>query len=439
MTPVKKKRIFWWLHPGWTLGLATIPFCVAAAWISDDVYVSIWRTEKFFSSSELVGSVFLIILFAAGTRIQTAFFPTRPAHIGTDLKSAYPLIRFFFVISTLLTLIGYLILAYSAHRNGVGFSTLMGILKGQQGVFYEAKALSETIPGLSTATQFGMAMCILGTCLLIIRKDMIVLGLLLLVVFFAFVRGLIRSERLAVIELLIPVILIVLYHIPFKTKSLRLQALWEKGLSQFPLWAGCFIYLFFTGSEYFRSWSSAYSQSGDSLLSFGFYRLCGYYVTALNNGVLLLEETRGIVFPFFSLQWLWKFPGLDTLWEKYRLINLPSSVELLMQHQEANPEFNNLSGIFAYVSDFGWIITGILSVLSGFFCMALYRSFIYRNLFGLLLYPVFYIGFLEMTRIHYLTTTRAFPSLFFLTGTLFLLGLAKSKETKVRPENGKTS
>ncbi len=252
---------------------------------------------------------------------------------------------------------------------------------------------------------------------------------LLLVLMIAWVRSKLWSERLAVLELLIPAVVLTLRLCRSENWNI-----WRRFLTAAaPIAGPPLLFLFFSISEYSRSWSGFYSETQDSFLLFSFMRLTGYYATALNNGAASVEILHHYNIPFHSLDWFWRFP-LVKAWMPYESIanSEPWNDYGNMLMKVANPEFNNPSGIFVVRLDYGytgglfaWFALGIISML-------LYRSFVKGNLSGLLLYPFFFIGLLESPRILYWSLSRCFPTwalLFFV----LLLALFTSQVVRRRP------
>src|SRR5439155_24542409 len=86
----------------------------------------------------------------------------------------------------------------------------------------------------------------------------------------------------------------------------------------------------------------------------------------------------------------------------------------------ANPEFTNPSGIFPYFLDFG-SAAYLFWVGCGAFAGFAYQAFRWQRLAGLLCYPFVFVGLLELSRVPYLTTSRALPTCGFLIISYVLL------------------
>jgi len=93
---------------------------------------------------------------------------------------------------------------------------------------------------------------------------------------------------------------------------------------------------------------------------------------------------------------------------------------------QANPALNSVGGVAGPFIDYGDVGGTIYFFLVGLFLGHLYRLFAAGRLFGLLLYPVFFIGLLELPRYLYWAQGRSSPA--FLV--LFLIGLVASARAR---------
>ena len=191
-----------------------------------------------------------------------------------------------------------------------------------------------------------------------------------------------------------------------------------------PIAAGGLFLAMFGIFEYFRSWSSYYAGGSQSFWEFVTYRLAGYYVTALNNGALMVSRIDPVGAPFGTLHFLWRFPLVSSVvqsaYPNLRLDNIDFDPYMQILDREANQEFNNQSALFPPIVDFGlpgallfWLAVGLL-------CGLLYRWFLDGKAAGLMLYPIFFIGITETTRIMYWGEGRAVIAYFILVPLAWL-------------------
>ena len=243
----------------------------------------------------------------------------------------------------------------------------------------------------------------------------VVLGL------FTLFRVYVWTERLALIELLVP------FGLAFgRWTSTRAGTGWALARSVGPYAAIPMVILLFGASEYFRSWSSDTYQGKMDFWEFAIGRFASYYYTSLNNGAGLLANMPWPTWTFeFTLEWLHRAPfGAGKPFSDAVGYTGPQFDWYLSTYQDE--EFNSPSGIFGPLSDLG-IYGGLgymlaIGLVSGL-CFRAYRE---GRLVGVLFYPIFFITFMEIYRYPYLGVPRAF------TWTLGI-GLALLLAATVKP------
>jgi hypothetical protein len=337
-----------------------------------------------------------------------------------------------FEVSLALTLFGMVAWFAVAIKRGLSPSYVVSFLQQESGASAVLRRnFFRPIPGITTSTQFAMAAVTLGACAYIIFRRRMLAYAVLLVVFLDAVRSFLLSERLALVEVAVPLVVIWIHLISSRTKVSQIKRL---VLSIAPVLGIGTLYIFFTVSEAFRSWTF-YSKEGGSLLSFGATRLLGYYSTALNNSALLLKTLDRSNVPYPTLEWLWKMPFVGDLWgTNAKLITAQYATVLKVA---GNPEFNNGGGLLAPIFDYGVTFGLLYSCILGFAIATVYRSFQRCEVLGLFLYPIIFVGLLEFSRIMYFTASRAFPSLVLLGFAVVIsssrVSVAHRKATR-RPE-----
>ena len=208
-------------------------------------------------------------------------------------------------------------------------------------------------------------------------------------------RAWLNSERLAAIELVLPFALV---------RYAGIQNRKSVALVFAPLFGVVAVYFLFSVGEYFRSWQF-YRAFGGTFVEFSWARLVGYYATALNNGAAAITRLPPNVWPLRTFPFLFKLP----FWNALGLPNpLESDQWMTFLALYANPEFNNPSGIFSPVSDFGLVLGIGTWALMGVIAGSLFRAYYRWKLVGLILYPAFYIGIAEVLRIFYWGLDRTF-------------------------------
>ena len=238
--------------------------------------------------------------------------------------------------------------------------------------------------------------------------------LMITVVISCVLRAWLWSERLALVELMVPAA--VAKYAAVKNSR---NGLSSRLLSLAPLVGLTVMFVLFAAGEYFRSWQYYKAYLPYSFLEFSWTQFLGYYATALGNGALFYTLNEPNYTPLMTALWFYKFP----LWSWLSLAVDSAAYnpsEVLGVY--LNPEFNNLSGVFMPIVDFG-VVLGIacwlvLGMLSG----ALYRSFATGQIFGLMLYPAWFVGISEILRIFYWGESRFTPVVIFAVLLILYLG-----------------
>ena len=408
----------WWLHPGVVFGSAGVFLAFAAYLIPEATYRDFWRTPKFFDQGALGVTLACVAVFAFGAFLGQAFLSRSVPRRDAAAAEAQPwgLLAKLFQVSFYLCLLGYALWIGLAIQRGMTIGTALDIVLGEKGAMYDARfTYLPTVGGVTTLTQFGTAAVIFGAILgfqqgwkEVRAKIGIVLGL-------AVLRAVLNSERFALIELVVPFAACCLALRPQAGKFARLI------LNLAPPFGIAALFFLFTGFEYFRSWTNYYAGRDLSLWEFGATRLLGYYVTSFNNGAYFLSRLNPLNAPYFTLHFLWGFPLSSPIIKRLFPDPLLDSTDKWFYfpflESDANVEFNNADGMLFPAMDFGVVGGLIYWLLIGILCGLIYALYQRRELTGLLLYPVLYLGLLEIPLALYWGEGRAFPSLCLLALT----------------------
>lgn len=429
-------RALWWMHPRFALLYLSVPLLFFAYLMPENSYLSLYGTEKYIDLNFLLISLLVYTGFVAGS-----FFRFRA---GTESQEGDTVRYCSWVVWPLfaLTLTGYLVWFTSATINAGDPSALLDVFTGSFSVsngggdsYYIKQDLFQTIPGITTLTQLGILYVTVEALLWVNRVSnrRVVLARFAPLLVFTLVRALLISERLALMEIAIPLGVVLL--------SRARWTMVRRSLVHFaPVLGGAGVFALFAAGEYFRSWSSHYQYYyNGTYLNFALERFLGYYATALNNAAV--HYYYGQVQPLSnSLDSLFKFPVLGGYVHSAYLTSLSShelSNEKLLTTY-ANIEFNNVSMVGLLLNDFTVFLAPLAAFVIGMVSVSIYTSFIQGRMLGLLLYPSWFIGLLEMSRIYYWPAGRYFPVLAFLAISFVMFRLFKSpaKGNRTRPAGG---
>lgn len=420
MVSPRKIRQLWWLNPAWVGGAMGVLVSLAAFAVPDWMYRFYWRTPKFFYETQLWLALACTACFVAGAVLGQ--WRRRTCGAEQNLPALWSTLPWravyrVFYLCFWLSIAGYIAWAAVAASRGASLLLALDVLRGEKGASYAMKEVYlVTVSGVTTLTQFGIAALLLGVWIGIAKGWRAVRIPLAVLAGLTVARALFNSERLAIIELAIPFsVLMLRLHVlesPVYTRARHLS------LQFLPLFAAGGLISIFGASEYFRSWSTFYSGEGTGFWQFVVLRLTGYYVTALNNGAVLISQLGTQAAPFFTLHFLWRFPFFSNLalaiFPQVQLEDTTIDPYMTILNRAANPEFNNGSGLLLPIADYG--LAGAFSfwVIAGFLCGFAYRAFLRMHPAGLLFYPVLFTGVVEIARILYWGEGRIVTAYFVL-------------------------
>lgn len=415
------ERPLWCLNPLWILCGFHLPIALASAILPAVSYELLWGVPKYFSGHILLLTLMSCVCLAVGYWMGMLRINKKSTNVQGWSADTAGALETLFKISLCLTVIGYILFLISAYHRGFSAAMFVQLIQGQRGTATALKnEYFKPSAGVTSLTQFGMAAGVIGVMVARLKGWRRVRNWMILLVTLAFCRAIFVSERLALLEVLLPLASLALRLFTREINHHRWKRIFVRIT---PAAAPCCLYVFFAVSEYFRSWANYYVSGSASFWEFAFGRLSGYYLTSMNNAAYLLNAWNfPSHLPFFTCSWIWHFPILSSV-----ITDISYGANARTEYFDAllttglSAEFNNPGGMLAPQTDFGlagglifWIVCGfLLGKLYGWFCRGQFA--------GLLLYPFAVLSLLELPRILYWTTGRAFPSIVFLLATVFLI------------------
>lgn len=401
-TPVLDVRWPWWLHPAWALVLMVGTTAVVSVTLPPQFY-RIWGTTKFLDSTlsaQLILGILLVFIGilianyrnARGGHVKIVFAPSQLAH----LRKAYWVILG-------LTLLGYVFWCAVAITEGVRVSDLLAVVQRDAGAIGQLKANSRPIGGLTTLTQLGPVAVILG----FVRRRLGVGGRSYwVVVALSIVRATFYAERLALLEVLLPLVLVA-------TITMNERSRWRPLAQVIPLLLGPLVWVVFAISEYSRSWIYYQQVVSMPFNQWVTSRLLGYYTTSYNNSALFSNAWRQVYEPpYMSIQAFWNAPGVDFFFDRPSIFGLePNEWWSALLQAKSNPEFNNTGSFLVAYAEMGWVVASLFWLLIGCILGLLFSSITRGSFIGLVAYCSVFIGILELPRFIYWTQGRAVPIL----------------------------
>jgi hypothetical protein len=399
---------YWWMHPGATIVLALLPGIVLCALLSPSYFIAQFGTPKFVRTSEVVLVVAMTLAFVAGTVVATSLVGSRkapePDAATSDVLAAR--LRKAATVLFWMTVAGYVIWLLVGISRGLRPPDVVQVLTG--GGTKATKQFLAPVAGATTFTQFGP----LAVVAIMLAHRMEAsptsrrrLGVLIVL---ALIRAVIYAERIALIEILLPMAIVAFaYPLVAGPRRARLVLL--------PLWVPIALLVFFGSFEYLRSYSSqSYrnAYAGRSYADFTTTRLGAYFATAINNGALLTSvDRRTHDVPYYTIRGFWDFPVVSRLLP-YREVSgdeVRSTFSTTLKAR-GNPEFNNPSAMMTTVFDLGKGVSVVFWFGLGTALGWCYAQFRRRDIRGLVIYPVLFLGLLEAGLVLYWAQGRAVPT-----------------------------
>lgn len=418
----------WWLSPTGSVTVI-IPATLYLAWhFNNQTYVNQWRTPKVLTTATVLMSLVGIAVFMIAALLPQFAEWKKLARPWPNFSQArYESLAVCAKWCFRATLFGYVVLFGAAFARGIRPTMFIDAFTGS-GTNDAFKTYFAPITGVTTLTQVGIAYVVLAT-ILVVRYPVPYIRLqLATVIGLGLFRAFFVSERLAIIELVFPIVAL-LAMIGAGSLIKRTRLLWRLApLILVP--AAMAMFAFF---EYFRSWTVYYAaQPNDGFVNFALERFAGYYVTAYNNGQLALDYQPPDAVPYNSIAFIWQAPGISQIGLYERLNNGPPVdwFGILVAH--GNEELNNVGGIQEPFVDFGQVGGYIFFACVGLLLGWLYWAFKNGSPMAVLVYPPMVTGLYEMPRYLYWTQGRFTPALVALVVSGYVVG--KKPEVDLREQ-----
>lgn len=399
----------WWLHPAWPAGIFVAILPIAAATPIEDSF-QIWNVPRYIDTELAIIGMLSGLAFICGAVFAGGFRHQARVRIVLSPRVVRRLHRLaigMFVVA----LCGYVAWFGLSFLRGATLADFQNVLSFRDGAVGGLKRVSPPVAGVTTLTQVGV---VAVSIMMFLRRARVKtytpqLGLLFALALF---RSFFYGERLALIEVALPLILMVIVvdggRVQRTGKVLRFLRIPKTivPLLMLPaLWA---IFAIF---EYSRSWLYYRDVVNSSFAEYVSTRLLGYYTTTINNGALYHEllSTQHHD-PYFSFAFIWDAPVVGSLlgspdilgaapreWWSGTLTNL------------ANPEFNNEGTFLVTDADLGTPLSMVFWAALGLLIGYVYNRARMGDIRLLVAYSVLFIGLLEISRINYWTQGRFIP------------------------------
>ena len=417
--PLGHRAGVWWASPLSPLFLLVIPMMTIATLLPASDYVARWKTVKVFDLDAYLLTLAGALAFSVGVVVMTR------GRLGLAARDEWPtlspvarrVLHRAFGITFRVSCAAYATWVGLAISRGLRLAMLVTVLRDQNTFSDQISRLFNGIPGVTTFTQAGVAVVVIGTLLTCNTPNRAIRRRVALIFVLGALRAYFLTERLAIIELVVPWLVIRSGHLA----ATRRRSFGRTAVRVGPLLAVPLLLAGFSLFEYSRSWTFARTHTDQTFLEYSGYRLLGYYATSFNNGELVQTQPGdGNALPYYTVQFVWTAPIIGPA------LGDPRSVTTAKADPRYNPEFNSISGMSVPFIDYG-SAGGLIYFLGvGVVVGWLYQDFASSRMLGVLLYPILFVGLLEMPRYLYWTQGRAVPAF----AVLVFIALAASTRAR---------
>lgn len=349
--------------------------------ISEEIFVDfISSTNKYFSINALIFQAVCMLFFILPLFINKNFFELKNFYVK-DSSLDWALL-----LSSIASMIGYIFFYRYLLQNPevLLFSLAEGTVAN-----IKSEMTESLMPGISTMTQFGVPVTIIGFIRYFDSKRIIYLFPVIAIIFLSLIRSIVFSERLAIFEIIVPIFFL---YIIFKRKNLKKLIL-----------AFGFLFLIIWSFELIRSYSDSYNNQYNAFY-YLFVRLLSYYASSYNNFMFGIENYSIQIYALDIIRPFIQFTSSE-------LLNFSQSFDLLERF--GTVEFNTYTFLGYLYFNFG-MFTPIIVFIYSLLIRYIYYDYLKKQFIGLYLFPIFIIGILDI-RIEYLLNPRAyFPYFVFL-------------------------
>jgi hypothetical protein len=393
-----KAHRHWWIDPANFLIFLTLPVFIASTTLGGPLMTDQFQSFNFLTQPMIILGIVSICLLALGSKLGTAI-----ANRSTDRGAFFQQHRFdqFLVVLLIISLASHLLYLGALLLDP---SMVVGMLRGEGNMFVARSNITQLV-GITSLTNVSPLLCSMCSIRYVMKGAFFpsrgTTFLALLMPPLIFIHGFVGAERLVLVENGLAFMLPLFTFAP-KFKRLGILA---------PFAGIVAVLIIFTWGEYIRTWPF-YQDRYDSFAQFAALRLLAYLAVAANGGAGMISTMPPVGYPLITGRWLARAPIIGWGDSDY-------SRQYLADY--GNKEFNNPSGIFGPIVDYGTTLGLLYVVLFGVILGILYGYYRRGHPVGLLAFPLFYIGLADFTQIWYWGEPRFIPQLIFVAAAIVMV------------------
>jgi hypothetical protein len=398
-------------------------------------YKPLFSYQKYVSLSGLLNYCvfFLLIILVAFIAEKTRLAPKKEMTIEQfrveQTDRGQWILKEALILATIAMAAQLLWIGRMISQEGIGSLFQMLVVNHNFADFKTSVVNKTTMSGVTTFTQLGMLASGMYALYVLALKNKGSFWIWVYILFPGVLRGMFFSERLALMEVIIPIVVMAVLFQRFQLT-----------LTKIILGAFSFV-IFFSLAEGLRSYSY-YSKNGmaqDGIYSYGFGRFVDYISSSVNHSIAMVDLSDRIIgFPailFSSLLTLVKSdPGssfsnfIGSAQAQQAYLNVKNSVY-------SAPDYTNMGFFGSIFQDSGYLYL-FYAIVYGLIIGLTYKGLKNYEYGWIVVYPLIFISALESYRIPYLFDVRAFYPLLYMAVRYLILSYHKQKRPlSIPPSN----
>lgn len=388
---MNEARKIWWLNPVW-IYFGWLLFVFYCYTIDSNAFHKMFKQPIYIDFYDILLYIIFFLAFCIG------FYSYKTENLNRTTINDYPIEKIIKIYNILyaMTIFAYLIWFVNIYLV-YGTNAIHRLMINLTVYAEKFKDGSTNISGITSCTQLGIVAAPICTYLYYNTKNKIFIVQFIVLLTFASLRAAIFAERLAIIELLLPSLVIYAYY----------GNIFNKKIIKFAPLIGVFLLLLVFGFfEYYRSWNFYKESYHGNIIPFVIDRVFGYYSIAINTECIQINYVGPKYFFESTLTWLWKLSGGDVL-KEFFLEGSPQFKLMPILKEWGNPEFNNPGGLLFAYNDIGFFGL-IIQLLFGRLVAIAYTGYCKGDFILSLWYSATFLCMLELPRYFFWGSTRAF-------------------------------
>jgi hypothetical protein len=395
------------------------------------LYKPLFTYEKYISFTAIFNYIlfFMIILATAFIVEKTRLSAKKPISLeqfryekATQARSIY---KEAIILASIAMAAQLLWIARMIALKGFGPLFQMVVLNHDFENFKLSVVNKTTMSGVTTLTQLGILAAGMYALYVFGLKNKGRWFIWLFILFPGVLRGMFFSERLAMMEVVIPILVMAIFF-----QKIRLT------LTKIILGTLSFV-IFFSVAEALRSYSY-YAKTGvaqGGIYSYGFSRFADYISSSVNHSMAMVDLSHRIVgFPQLLFSSILSVIGSEPNSKLGIMLGSKEGQQAYLNVKNSiysAPDYTNMGFFGSIFQDAGYLYI-FYAILFGTIIGLAYKGLKNYEYSWIIIYPIIFISLLEIYRIPYLFDVRAFYPLLYMGVRYLILSYGAQKRPRSR-------